>query len=106
MRLTKNGIKYTYDGDKLLREVHPGYAKYKLGTAIGAWSINAGMAVGTAAVGLAGAIGLGLTSSLIVGLATGVIVTIGICVAGAYAIYCLGGALDSGWEWIKEQIFE
>ena len=26
MRLTKNGINYTYDGDKLLREVHPGYA--------------------------------------------------------------------------------
>ena len=26
MRLTKNGIKYTYDGDKLLREEHPGYA--------------------------------------------------------------------------------
>ena len=76
------------------------------GLAIGSFAVNAGMAVGTAAAGVAGAIGLSLTGSLIAGLVAGGIVAIGIGVAGAYAIYYIGGLIDDGWEWLKKQIFE
>ena len=83
-----------------------GVLKYKAGLAIGNFAVNAGMTVGTAAVGLAGAIGIGFTGSLIAGLVVGGIVAIGIGVAGAYAIYYIGGLIDDGWEWLKKQIFE
>lgn len=83
-----------------------GVLKYKAGLAVGGFAVNAGMAVGTAAVGLANAIGLGFTGSLIAGLVVGGIVAIGIGVAGAYAIYYIGGLIDDGWKWLKKQIFE
>ena len=80
--------------------------KYKAGIAIGNFAINAGMAVGAAAVGLAGAIGLGFTGSLVVGLVTGGIVAIGIAVLGAVAIYCIGEMLDYVWSEFKKALFE
>lgn len=83
-----------------------GLLKYKAGLAIGSFAVNAGMTVGTAAVGVAGAIGLGFTGSLIAGLVVGGIVAIGIGVAGAYAIYYIGGLIDDVWERLKKQIFE
>ena len=83
-----------------------GVLKYNAGLAISSFAVNAGIAVGTAAVGVAGAIGLGFTGSLIAGLVVGGIVAIGIGVAGAYAIYYIGGLIDDGWEWLKKQIFE
>ena len=83
-----------------------GWLKYKAGAAIGGLAVKAGMAIGTAAVGLAGAIGLSLTGTLVTGLIVGGIVAIGIGVAGAYAIYYIGGLIDDGWEWLKKQIFE
>ena len=79
-----------------------GWLKYKAGAAIGGLAVKAG----TAAVGLAGAIGLSLTGTLVTGLIVGGIVAIGIGVAGAYAIYYIGGLIDDGWEWFKKQIFE
>lgn len=82
-----------------------GVLKYKARVAIGCFAINAGMAVGTPAVGLVGVIGLVFTGSLIVGLAVGGLIAIGIGVAGAYAIYYIGGLIDDGWELLKKQIF-
>ena len=75
---------------------------YKAGLAIGSFAVTAS----TAVVGLASAIGLGFTGSLIAGLVVGGIVAFGIGVAGAYAIYYIGGLIDDGWEWLKKQIFE
>ena len=83
-----------------------GIIKYKAGVAVGGLAIKSGMFLGTSAVSTAGALGLGFAGTLSAGLIVGTITAIGVGIAGAYAIYYLGGLVDDGWEWLKQQIFE
>lgn len=80
-----------------------GLGTYLLGSKVGELAVTAGIAAGSAALG---ATIFGTTIGFFGALAIGCGVTVLVGIAGAVAIYYLGGVIDNVWERIKEKIFE
>ncbi len=78
-----------------------GIGTYGAGIGVGKLAVSSGIA----ASGLAIAIG-GTSVGFLGALAIGGSVAVAVGIAGAVAIYYFGEAIDYGWEWFKEQLFE